>query len=407
MEKNNIQKSAFFALMLLTSTLFSQGNKQLNPIIEKSKQVLENIQSIEYEIDQKAAKGRYGRPIIKVTIVQQKAEVKDIGFGNAMIKATGTIKERGTIKPFSFAYDGDTFLFEKGKSGVKKYTRPTRKIVMGLLQQHLFMMHIRPFSEEIPYSPKAGVFGAFKYEGEEMIKGKSYHKIRSATGSMMMIKNGDTIRTKGGGAADIFWVDKQTNLPIFYSDKFDYKTISIKQKNKKYKKSFFVVNDKKSSIKGRTYQETQDDLNGEDALKIGTLTPKWIGISQDGKKFSSESLKGKVVLIDFWGTWCPPCIRAMPDIEKLQQIYKNYKDVVIIGISALEKKPNAAENYFKSKGYTYIHIPRGEIIAKQFKVKSYPTLYVLDKEGRIVQATIGYDIHDYEMSKRLINKHLK
>jgi len=375
-------------------------------ILQASKEACANINSIEYEIIQKAAKGKYGRPYIKATIVQQKADVKNIGFERAMMKATGTIKERGVTKSFSFTYDGDNFLFEKGESGIKKYTKPTKSLVTGLLQQHLFMMHIRPLSEEPAYSPKARFFGAFKYLGEEMIKGKSYYRIKSAIGSIMLVKNGDTIRSKAGRAVDIFWIDKKSKLPVFYTDNFDYKTISVKQINKNYKKSFFTL-ERGKSIAKQTYQETKDDLNKGDVLKINSIAPEWSGISQGGDKYSSKSLKGKIVLIDFWGTWCPPCIRAMPDIEKLQQTYKNNKEVVIIGISALEKKPNAAEDYFKKKGYSYIHIPNGDEIAKLFKVKVYPTLYLINKEGRIEQATIDYDIHDFEQSKKIINKHLK
>lgn len=402
-----LSKTVHFSLILSFSfAMYAQnGSKELDMIVQKSK----SIRSVEYTVHQKNAKGRYGRPIIKATIFQQKADVRNVGFGNAMMKAFGTIKERGVVKKFAFSYDGDIFLFEKGESGIKKYTKPTRKTVMGILQQFLFMLHIRSLSEKQPYLPKAKVFSPFKYLGTEELDGISYHKISSSIDRpMIMVRNGDTVVTKKvGRAADIFWIDKGSHFPVFYTDNFVYKTITVKQINKDYGKAYFTLNKNNTSVTSRNYQETQSDIYNKDLLKINSKTPEWSGISQEGKNFSSKSLLGKVVLIDFWGTWCPPCRKAMPDIEKLQQRYKGQKDVVIIGISVLEKKPNAAQDYFKSKGYTYVHIPNGDKIAKAFKVRVYPTLYILNKEGKIVQATIDYDIDDHERSKKIIDKYIK
>jgi len=380
-------------------------------ILQASKEACKKINSIEYEILQKAAKGKYGRAVINAKITQQKADVKDIGFGKAMMKATGTIKERGVTEPFSFSYDGSQFLFQRGKSKVKKYTKPTKGIVAGLLQQNLFMLHIRHFSQEVPYKPKDRIFGKFQYVEDEVINGKTYHKVKSAMGTVMMKKDGKWVPASKGKqikAADIFWIDIESKLPKFYTDNFDHKTISVKQLNKNYQKSYFSIANKNTPVKERTYQETQEDITDKGSLlKLNSFAPKWSGVSQNGKRFSSDQLKGKVVLIDFWGTWCPPCIKAMPNIEKLQQLYKNNKDVVIIGISAGERTPLAAENYFKRKGYSYVHIPNGDGIAEIFKVKSYPTLYVLDKTGKIIQSTKDFDSNDFEQAKKMINKHLK
>jgi len=397
-------------LLLIFCSGFVLGQEN---ILQASKEACEKINSIEYEILQKGAKGKhgYGRPTINVNITQQKADVKDIGFGKAMMKATGTIKERGVTEPFSFSYDGSQFLFQRGKSKVRKYTKPTKGIVAGLLQQHLFMLHIRHFSQEIPYKPKARLFGEFQYIEDEVINGKKYHKVKSAMGALMKKKDGKWVPVSKGKqikAGDIFWIDSESKLPTFYTDNFVYKTISVKQLNKNYPKSYFSLTNKGLPTKERTYQETQKDITHKgNLLKLNSLAPKWSGASQNGEKFSSDQLKGKVVLIDFWGTWCPPCIMAMPLIDRLQQLYKNNKEVVIIGISAGERTPLAAENYFKRKGYSYVHIPNGDGIAEIFKVKSYPTLYVLDKTGKIIQSAQSFDSNDFEQAKKMINKHLK
>ncbi|MBV7268815.1 TlpA family protein disulfide reductase [Winogradskyella luteola] len=393
-------------LIFCSSLVLGQEN-----ILQASGKVCKNLSSIEYEISQKPEKGKYGFPTIKANITQQKADVKDIGFGKALIKVKGTIEEKGVSEPFSFSYDGSQFLFQRGESKVKRYTKPTRGIVMGLLQQYLFMLHIRPFSEETPYKPLSNIFHKFQHVGEDVINEKKYQIIKSVSGILMPTnKNGKSLQTKNKKpiqAVHIFWIDSESKLPIFYTDKFNHKTISIKKLNKNYQKSYFTLINKNTSVQERSYQETQQDISGENLLKVNSLAPKWSGVSQNGEKFSSEQLKEKVVLIDFWGTWCPPCIIAMPMIERLEQLYKNNKDVVIIGVSAGEKKPQAAENYFKNKGYSYIHIPNGDDIAEIFKIKSYPTMYIIDKSGIIVQSTSGFDSNDFEQSKIVINKHMK
>ncbi|WP_298753960.1 TlpA disulfide reductase family protein [uncultured Psychroserpens sp.] len=347
----------------------------LNDILNKSREALSSIESIKYQIiQQKTLKERYGQPYIDAIFTCQKdSTVKDVGFGKAKLKAQGTIELNGKKEDFSFSYDGNTFKYSRGTIKNKVIKSPTRKIVMGYLQQHLFMLQAFPYTDEVPYMPLG--FG-YKYEGIEMYNGEKCFKVK--TTSAVINTEGEIVK---GKRIKIWYISTDSFLPIGFSDEKFYKQeISIKNINKSDKKPF---KSKSANENTMSVSQARMELAGEKLLKLMTNSPKWIAKDQDGKIWNSVDLKGKVVFIDFWGSWCAPCKKAMPQIEKLYKHYRTNKEVIILGISAAEKNSNASTKYFNDKKYSYTHIPNGDDIAKTFKVEYYPTVYILNKEGKI------------------------
>lgn len=394
----------YIGALFLFSSLYAQNSTtdllEIDNIIKKASEKALSMKSVEYHITQKAKKGRYGYPVIQAIIFQQKDDhVKDVGFGKAMIKVQGTIKERGVTEPFSFSYDGKEFMYARGKEyQLKKISSPSRQTVMSSLQQWLFMLRIFEFTKMKPYRSR---WGNFKHKGLEVIDDLSCYRIMSAT----------TIKMSGGrvgNPSDTWWLGEKDFLPKSYSDGVNRKTISIKNINKKYSKSFFSLHKNYAIVNTVTNEEVEEGIKGKYVLRKGIMSPNWTAISQSGKKISSNDLKGKVVFIDFWGTWCHACLQAMPAIEKLHKNYIANKDVVVIGISAEEKRHKGQpKKYFQEKGYTYIHIPHGDHIAKIFKVVAYPTSYIIDQQGKIVDSAFGYTKDDYARWKKVIDAELK
>jgi len=106
----------------------------------------------------------------------------------------------------------------------------------------------------------------------------------------------------------------------------------------------------------------------------------------DGKTYSLAGLRGKVVLVNFWATWCPPCRKEMPDLEKLYESL-GPQGFVVLAISD-EDRPTV-EKFLQGKGYTFpILLDPGREIHKEFQVEGIPRSTVYDREGKLAAQSI-------------------
>ncbi len=109
----------------------------------------------------------------------------------------------------------------------------------------------------------------------------------------------------------------------------------------------------------------------------------------DGSTLDFETLKGKVIFINMWATWCAPCVAEMPSIKEMYSHYKDNPDVVFVMIS-FDKTAEKAGKFVKKKGYDMpVYFPNETQIPKVYESKGIPTTYVIDKEGYIVYRKVG------------------
>ncbi len=121
-----------------------------------------------------------------------------------------------------------------------------------------------------------------------------------------------------------------------------------------------------------------------------TEAPAWKLKNLDGKEVSSTDFKGKVVMIDFWATWCPPCRMMIPGMVELQEQYKE-QGLVIIGISLDEKGPGVVREFNQEIKVNYISLMGSEDVVRAFGgVEAIPTSFLIDRAGRIVSKHVGY-----------------
>ena len=109
--------------------------------------------------------------------------------------------------------------------------------------------------------------------------------------------------------------------------------------------------------------------------------------SLDNQTYTLSQLKGKVVLIDFWATWCAPCKRSIPTFIKL---YKKYKDrgFIVLGIGLDNEQ--ALRNYQTETNIPYPILLGTKETAKLYNIRAIPTMIIYDKNGKFVKTQVGF-----------------
>lgn len=136
------------------------------------------------------------------------------------------------------------------------------------------------------------------------------------------------------------------------------------------------------------------------AFKTGKKINNISAHDMDGNRIDTKELKGKVIVINFWFTTCPPCRAERPYLNKIVDDYKSDSNIVFLAI-ALDPKERL-RNYLKENEFKYNVIPEGRQIVEDLKVTSYPTQLILDKEGKVAfHAVSYYFVTDYWMRKTI------
>ena len=122
--------------------------------------------------------------------------------------------------------------------------------------------------------------------------------------------------------------------------------------------------------------------------------PKFNLKDLQGNDISLDGLKGKVVIVDFWATWCGPCIASMPAMKTVQEKFKDRDDVAFVFVDTWQteedKKQNAAD-FMKKNNYPFhVLLDNDNKVVADFKVNGIPTKFIIDKTGNIRFKSVGF-----------------
>jgi len=139
-------------------------------------------------------------------------------------------------------------------------------------------------------------------------------------------------------------------------------------------------------IKGMSLVTTQIFNIGIDKEDVKTLTSyNWKLANSEGDIVSFESFKGKVIIVNFWATWCPPCIAEMPSFQKLYDAYK--EDVVFLFVANDEEKK--VTKFLNKNKYTIPIYFEASNRPAEMQSNSLPTTYIINRNGEIVVDKTG------------------
>ena len=120
-----------------------------------------------------------------------------------------------------------------------------------------------------------------------------------------------------------------------------------------------------------------------------TPAPSWKLMDVNGTPVSSDQFKGKVVVVDFWATWCPPCRAEIPGYVDLQKKYA--KDgLVIVGVSLDQKPPGEVRKFMERFGINYTIVMGTPVMQDSFgEMDGIPTTFIIDRRGNIRDRKVG------------------
>jgi thiol-disulfide isomerase/thioredoxin len=247
-----------------------------------------------------------------------------------------------------------------------------------------------------PFISDSGVFDkkyAFNFIGEEVINNASYYHIQITMlpEYLNKLEGFKFLRVELN-----YWIGKENMIPNQFSSNYLVMEKDTMEQYEKYVlKKVEINNLKDDSIltlqslplfyKLKTYEpHTNPEL-----LPNDTIAPDWNLLSLKDERIGLKDLTGKLVLIDFFYMSCYPCMQALPKVEALYEKYKE-KGLVIIGIDPYDKKEDGIEKFLSKRGVNYTVLLKGKDVAKDYHVSGYPTVYLIDKNGKILFSMAGY-----------------
>ncbi len=151
----------------------------------------------------------------------------------------------------------------------------------------------------------------------------------------------------------------------------------------------------------------ETDTESTTLVKAGETAPDFTVELVDGSQLSLKELRGKVVLLNFWATWCPPCRQELTRVQK--DIIDRFagKEFVFLPVSRGEKR-ETVEAFREKTGYTFpMGLDSARTVYDRYASNYIPRNFLIDKEGKVVLATVGYDDEEFDALIRTIEKTLE
>ncbi len=143
-------------------------------------------------------------------------------------------------------------------------------------------------------------------------------------------------------------------------------------------------------------------LGGGTAVRVGNMAPDFTLKDLSGKPVTLSDLRGKVVFLNFWATWCPPCRTEMPSMEMLNEVFSG-NDFVMLAVNVEREGEKTIPSFLERNPHSFtILLDLEEQVQRSYGVFRFPETFLIDKAGRVVRHYIGaYDWSAVQILKQV------
>ena len=139
---------------------------------------------------------------------------------------------------------------------------------------------------------------------------------------------------------------------------------------------------------------------------VGDVAPDWTLTDADGVEHSMADYRGRLVVLDFWATWCPHCKNAMPTMQRLHDEYED-RGVAILGINCRERDKIDPVRFVRDRGFDYPILVDSGTVAPRYRVQSIPAFFVIGPDGRLLYRSSGFGATQEQKLEQYVRQYAK
>ncbi|GAA0611703.1 redoxin domain-containing protein [Virgibacillus siamensis] len=141
----------------------------------------------------------------------------------------------------------------------------------------------------------------------------------------------------------------------------------------------------------------------QSGIEVGKTAPDFKLDTLSGGTFRLSDLRGKPVFLNFWASWCGPCKKEMPDMQKFHKKYSEKVEVIAVNLTGSELGAGKVRKYINKYGYTYpVPLDKNSEVQGMYDVTVVPTTYIIGRDGNVIERKRGPMSYDYMVD--MLNK---
>lgn len=382
------------AILIVSIFTFLSYNKTDKEILNKTISKLNSLETIEYELENKNFIKSFAKKTIDTASCYFDFTSKDTIIG---------AKYQFVSKYGEQVFNGSQEFIVHSEKEIVLYTdQPIKNRVLSSMFLQKSVFEIRKILPKL-VADSTAIISRLK---DTVIDKNDCYKFNILMTEKMISVGGELTKFKGDNTDSLNYfltISKKDYLPVqfgmFYPKNNGYTVSTFKKLKEVAQKndSIWSYNRMYKGYLRSTFTDHFNALKMSNIDKIGIDAPDWRLPMVQGNSIQLSEIKEKLVLLEFWFPHCAGCVIAIPEINKIQEKYKN-KGLMVYGIEITAKPESVLIEYIQKQKIEYPTLYNGKETAKKYGVYSAPTFFLIDKKGKIIYTSVGLD------KKQLIKK---